>query len=157
MNEGLSDDKKKKKKIGRFWGLNKFRDNRKQDNKKPSTGQNTASTSSTTSKKSTFKKRQTRGERKQSLAKGTCLICKKSGHMANKCLDKKDKTETTKSKDVKKVKSGGKNKVNKIIAVAEDKYAKEPFRELVDDSDIQARYPPDNVSIFFPISLNLIY
>ena len=76
--------------------------------------------------------------------------------MANECRDKKDKTETTKSKDVKKVESGGKKKVNKITAVEEDKYTKEHLGELVDDSDIQARYPSDIVSIFFPISLNLI-
>ena len=76
--------------------------------------------------------------------------------MANECRDKKDKTETTKSKDVKKVESRGKKKVNKITAVEEDKYTKEHLGELVDDSDIQARYPSDIVSIFFPISLNLI-
>ena len=76
--------------------------------------------------------------------------------MANECLDKKDKTETTKSKDVKKVESGGKKKVNKITAEEEDKYTKEHFGELVDDSDIQAKYPWDSVSIFFSISLNLI-
>ena len=76
--------------------------------------------------------------------------------MANECSDKKDKAETTKSKDVKKVESGGKKKVNKITAVEEDKYTKEHFGELVDDSDIQARYPSDSVSIFFAISLNLI-
>ena len=140
----------------RFPGSNKFRDNKKQDNKKPSTGQYTASTISLTSKKSTFQKRQTPGERKQSLAKVTCFICKKSGHMANVCPDKKDKTEPTKSKDVKKVESGEKKKVNRITAVEEDKYTKEHFGELVDDSDIQARYPSDSVSIFFPISLNLI-
>ena len=97
----------------RFPGSNKFRDNKKQDNKKPSTGQYTASTISPTSKKSTFQKRQTPGERKQSLAKVTCFICKKSGHMANVCPDKKDKTEPTKSKDVKKVESGEKKKVNR--------------------------------------------
>ena len=76
--------------------------------------------------------------------------------MANECPDNKDKTETTKPKDVKKVESGGKKKVNKITAVEEDKYTKEHFGELVDDSDIQARYPLDSVSIFFPISLPLI-
>ena len=76
--------------------------------------------------------------------------------MANECPDKKDKTQTTKSKDVKKVKSGGKEKVNKITAVEEDQYIKEHFGELVDDLDIQARYPSDSVSISFPISLNLI-
>ena len=76
--------------------------------------------------------------------------------MANECPDTKDKTETTKSKDVKKVESGGKKNVNKITAVEEDKYTKEHFEELVDDSDIQARYPSDSVSIFLPISLNLI-
>ena len=135
---------------------NKFRDNKKQDNKKPSTGQNTASTTSTTLKKSTLKKRQTPVERKQSLAKGTCFICKKSGHMANECPDKKDKTEPTKSKDVKKVESGENKKVNNITAVEEDKYTKEHFGELVDDSDIQARYPSDSVSIYFPIPLYLI-
>ena len=53
--------------------------------------------------------------------------CKKSGHMANECPDKKDKTETTKSKDVKEVESGGKNKVNKITAVEENKYTNENF------------------------------
>ena len=58
--------------------------------------------------------------------------------MANECPDKKDKTETTKSKDVKTVESGGKKKVNKITAVEKDKYTKEHFGELVDDSDIQA-------------------
>ena len=46
--------------------------------------------------------------------------------------------------------------MNKITAVEEDKYTKQHFGELVDDSDIQARYPLDSVSIFFPISLNLI-
>ena len=46
--------------------------------------------------------------------------------------------------------------MNKITLVEEDKYTKEHFGELVDDSDIQARYPSDSVSIFFPISLNLI-
>ena len=76
--------------------------------------------------------------------------------MANECPDKKDKAEPTKSKDVKKVESGGKKKVNKITAVEEDKYTKEHFGELVDDSDIQARYASDSVSISFPISLNLI-
>ena len=76
--------------------------------------------------------------------------------MANECPNKKDKAETMKSKHVKKVESGGKKKVNKIPAVEEDKYTKEHFGELVDDSDIQARYSSDNVSIFFPISLNLI-
>ena len=76
--------------------------------------------------------------------------------MANECPDKKDKTEPKKSKDVKQVESGGKKKVNKITAVEEDKYTKEHFGELVDDWDIQARYPSDSVSIFFPISLNLI-
>ena len=40
--------------------------------------------------------------------------------------------------------------------VEEDKYTKEHLGELVDDSDIQARYPSDSVSIFFPISLNLL-
>ena len=76
--------------------------------------------------------------------------------MANECPDKKDKTQTTKPKDIKKVESGGKKKVNKITAVEEDKYTKQHFGELVDDSDIQARYALDSVSIFFPISLNLI-
>ena len=76
--------------------------------------------------------------------------------MANECPDKKDNTEITKSKDVKKVESGGKTKVNKITAVEEDKYTKEHFGELLDDWDIQARYTSDSVSIFFPISLNLI-
>ena len=76
--------------------------------------------------------------------------------MANECPDKKDKTETTKSKDVKEVESGGKNKVNKITAVEENKYTNENFGKQVDDSDIQARYPSDSVTIFFPISLNLI-
>ena len=47
--------------------------------------------------------------------------------MANECPDKKDKTESIKSKDVKKVESGGKKKVNKITAVEEDKYTKEHF------------------------------
>ena len=136
--------------------MNTFRDNKKQDNKKPSTGQNTATTSSTTSKKSTFKKRQTTGKRKQSLPKGTCFICKTSGYIANECPDKKDKTETTKSKDVKKGEPGGKKKVNKIAVVEEDKYTKEHFGVLVDDSDIQARYVSDSVGIFFLISLNLI-
>ena len=56
--------------------------------------------------------------------------------MANECPDKKDKTEPTKSKDVKKVEYGGKKKVNKITAVVEDKYTQEHFGELVDDSDI---------------------
>ena len=46
--------------------------------------------------------------------------------------------------------------MNKITAVEEDKYTKEHFGELVDDSDIQARYPSDSVSIFSPISSNLI-
>ena len=76
--------------------------------------------------------------------------------MANECPDKKYKVETTKSKDVKKVESGGKKKVNKIAAVEEDKYTKEHFGVLVDHSDIQARYSSDRVSIFFPVSLNLI-
>ena len=67
--------------------------------------------------------------------------------MANECPDKKDKSETMKSKDVKKVESRGKKKVNRITAVEEDKYIKEHFGELVDDSDIQARYPSDSVSI----------
>ena len=47
-------------------------------------------------------------------------------------------------------------KVTKITAVEDDKYTQDHFGELVDDSDIQARYPSDSVSIFFPISLNLI-
>ena len=76
--------------------------------------------------------------------------------MANEYPDQKDKTEPTKSKDVKKVESGGKQKVNKITSVEEDKYTKERFGEFVDDSDIQARYPSNSVTIFFPISLNLI-
>ena len=76
--------------------------------------------------------------------------------MVNECPHKKDITEPTKSKDVKKVESGGKKKVNKITAVNEDKYTKEHFGELVDDSDMQARYPSDNISIFFLIPLNLI-
>ena len=59
--------------------------------------------------------------------------------MANKGPDKKDKTETAKSKYVKKVESGGKKNVNKITTVEEDKYTKEHFEELVHDSDIQAR------------------
>ena len=46
--------------------------------------------------------------------------------------------------------------MNKITLVEEDKYTKEHFGELVDDSDIQAKYPWDSVSIFFSISLNLI-
>ena len=46
--------------------------------------------------------------------------------------------------------------MNKITAVEEAKYTKEHFGELVDNSDIQARYPSDSVSIFFPSSLNLI-
>ena len=91
---------------------------------KPSTGQNSASTSSTTFKKSTFKKRQTPGQRKQSIAKGTCFMCNKSAHMPIECPDKNDKTETTKSKDIKKVESGGKKKVNKITAVETEKYTK---------------------------------
>ena len=76
--------------------------------------------------------------------------------MANECPDKKDKTIPTKSKDVKKVECGGKKKVNKITAMEEDKYTNKHFGELVDDSDIQARYPSDSVSIFLPISFNLI-
>ena len=76
--------------------------------------------------------------------------------MANECPDRKDKTATTKSKDVTKVGSGNKKKVNKITAVEEYKYTKKHFGELVDDSDIQARYPCDSVSILFPISVNLI-
>ena len=60
--------------------------------------------------------------------------------MANEYPDKKDKTKTTKSKDVKKVESGGKKKVNKITELEDDKYTKDHFGELVDDSDIQARY-----------------
>ena len=59
--------------------------------------------------------------------------------MANKGPNKKDKTETVKSKYVKKVESGGKKNVNKITTVEEVKYTKEHFGELVDDSDIQAR------------------
>ena len=130
--------------------------NKKQDNKKPSTVQNTVTTSSTTSKKSTFKKRQTPWEWKQSLAKGTSFIGKKSGHMTNECPGKKNETGTSKCKDVKKVESGWKKKVNMITAVEEDKYTKENFGELVDNSDIQARYPSDSIRIFFPIPLNLI-
>ena len=76
--------------------------------------------------------------------------------MANECPDKKVKTEPTKSKEVKKVESGGKKKVNNITAVEEDKYTKEHFWELVDDSDIRARYPSDSVGIYFPIPLYLI-
>ena len=49
--------------------------------------------------------------------------------MANECPDKKDKAETTKSKDVKKVESGGKKKVNKIAAAEEDKYTKEHHQQ----------------------------
>ena len=37
--------------------------------------------------------------------------------------------------------------MNKITAVEEDKYTMEHFGGLVDDSDIQARYPSDSVSI----------
>ena len=76
--------------------------------------------------------------------------------MVNECPNKKDKTEPTKSKDVKKVESGGKKTVNNITVVEEDKYTKKHFGELVDDSDIQARYLPDSVSIYFSIPLYLI-